>query len=101
MEPQAMGLNQQNEVVASFIMQEHGITISDYVVDFLQKKKTFNQIFKEVNKIVNKFTKNDKMRSGCTEIVAVMILNSNFYSALYALDVDAQESKSKIILLGD
>lgn len=98
-EAQAISINMQNEMVANFIMQQSGEKIGDLVVDYLKSGKTFSKVFKEMVKIVNNFSKGETHRSGCSEIIAVMLLNSNFYMALDQLSEIEQKKLSNIILL--
>lgn len=94
-----ISINKQNEILAHFIMNDFKEAISDMVIAYLKEEKTFSKLFKEMVKIVNKFTKGETHKSGCSEIIAVMILNSNFYGALDALPHLRQES-SLIVLPG-
>lgn len=81
----SLTLNKQNEIFASFILKDYREPISDLVIAYLKKDKTFSKLFKEVLKIVNSFSKGETHKSGCSEIIAVMLLNTSFYYALDAL----------------
>ncbi len=100
-EAQPISINKQNEFLANIIMQNETSRnkIGDLVVGYLKSEKTFSKIFKEVVKVVNNFSKGGTHRNGCSEIIAVMILNSNFYMALEQLTEVEQEKLSNIILL--